>query len=180
MRRLFTITLAAFAVAGAVCTTAGCSITVKQPGKTADSSTSSKSSVTAKDGHISMPRPVLFETGKANILPESESILEDLRSFLEQNPQIKLVRIEGHTDNVGKPDNNLTLSGNRAKSVKTWLVNKGIASSRLVAVGFGDTKPIATNDSAQGREKNRRTDYVIVESGNPRDVDKTGGGTLFE
>ena len=75
------------------------------------------------------------------------------------------MRIEGHTDNVGQPAANLKLSGGRALAVKTWLTNKGIDAKRMIAIGFGDTKPVADNAKEEGRSQNRRTEFVVVEKG---------------
>ncbi|MCL2823994.1 MAG: OmpA family protein [Polyangiaceae bacterium] len=141
-----------------------------------------RSRVKNENGRLRLAGPVYFQTGKADIDPKSEATLEDLRLFLDENQQITKLRIEGHTDNVGQPVDNLKLSGDRAKAVRIWLVNRGIASSRLVSVGFGDTKPVAPNDTADNRDKNRRTEYVVVEVGGKpwRGADATGGGTVFE
>jgi outer membrane protein OmpA-like peptidoglycan-associated protein len=71
------------------------------------------------------------------------------------------IEIEGHTDNVGSQEHNLTLSENRAKEVYSFLVDKGIAATRMTYKGFGDSKPIASNDSETGRAENRRTAFRI-------------------
>ena len=141
----------------------------------------SRSRVKQSGDRLQLSGPIFFETGKANILPTSEATLEDLRLFLEEKSQITGLRIEGHTDSVGQPASNLTLSGERAKAVKTWLVNRGIASTRLISVGFGDTKPIADNNTEQGKSQNRRTDFVVVEVGGKawRGAERLGGGTEF-
>ncbi|MGH7329865.1 MAG: OmpA family protein, partial [Polyangiaceae bacterium] len=75
------------------------------------------------------------------------------------------VRVEGHTDNVGKPAFNKTLSKNRAQSVVTWLTKHGIDKTRLYAVGFGQEKPIADNSTADGKAENRRVEFHIEEQG---------------
>jgi len=134
-----------------------------------------------KGNKLQLPGAIHFETGKAAILPDSEGTLNDLKTYLDDNQQVTLLRIEGHTDNTGQSASNLALSGERAKSVRTWLVNKGIASSRLVAVGFGDTKPIADNNTAAGKEQNRRTEFTIVQVNGRayQGADRLGGGTEF-
>jgi len=71
-------------------------------------------------------------------------------------PQLE-IEIAGHTDNVGTAESNMTLSLNRAKSVRNYLISKGIDANRVSIQGYGDTQPIASNDSAEGRQKNRRT-----------------------
>ncbi|HPM04981.1 MAG TPA: OmpA family protein [Candidatus Cloacimonas sp.] len=105
---------------------------------------------------------ILFDTAKATIKPASIPILEQAFSALQSNPTVK-VRIVGHTDNVGSAASNLTLSRQRAESVMNWLINKGIAPERLSATGRGLTEPRATNDTAEGRQLNRRIDFEIVE-----------------
>lgn len=102
---------------------------------------------------------ILFDTGKDTIKPESVRELTEVVTLLSGNPALKL-RIEGHTDNVGKATENLTLSRKRAEAVKRWLVGKGIADARLESAGLGDTKPATSNDGEQGRAKNRRVELV--------------------
>ncbi|MFM2268815.1 MAG: hypothetical protein RL757_2256 [Bacteroidota bacterium] len=107
-------------------------------------------------------RNVFFETGSAALRPESETELMQLKDLLEKNPTIR-IRIQGHTDNVGSASSNLALSQARAKSVNDFLIGKGISSSRLAAKGFGETQPVATNDNPEGRQQNRRTEFVVIE-----------------
>ncbi|HQM08049.1 MAG TPA: OmpA family protein [Polyangiaceae bacterium] len=143
--------------------------------------TPTTSGVKQEGGKLKMPGAIVFEFSKATLLPESEPVLEQLKLFLEQKTQITLVRIEGHTDNVGQPAANLKLSGERALAVRTWLVNKGIDGKRLIAVGFGDLKPVADNKTDEGRAQNRRTEFIVVEVGNKPwlGADTTAGGTVF-
>jgi len=128
-----------------------------------------------------MPGAIVFETGKAIIKPESEPVLQQLKSFLDLKKQITLVRIEGHTDNVGNAKDNLKLSGDRALAVRTWLTGHTIDSKRLIAVGFGDTKPVADNKTEEGRGQNRRTEFVVVELNGKAfmGADPVAGGTVF-
>ena len=116
-----------------------------------------------ENGHLAIPGPVLFETGKAVLKPESDAVLDVVKQYLEAKPDITLLRIEGHTDNVGIAADNMKLSQDRSMAVAHWLVGKGIACKRLIAVGFGDTKPIADNKTPEGRESNRRTWFVNAE-----------------
>jgi outer membrane protein OmpA-like peptidoglycan-associated protein len=81
---------------------------------------------------------------------------------LDQNPDIE-VEIQGHTDNVGKHDYNITLSQSRADAVKKWLVNAGISSSRITTKGFAFDKPLATNDTPEGRQQNRRIEFLRIQ-----------------
>lgn len=106
---------------------------------------------------------VFFDTGKDVIQQRSFGILGQVASALRANPQITRIRVEGHTDNVGKPQENLDLSKRRAAAVKTFLVSQGIADSRLESEGYGDNRPSEPNVTKSGREKNRRVEFVIVE-----------------
>lgn len=101
---------------------------------------------------------IVFATGKSDITPESEALLEKAYNTLAQNPDI-MVEIHGHTDNTGKRATNTKLSQARADAVKTWLVKKGIAADRVGTKGFGPDKPIAPNTTKEGRSKNRRIEF---------------------
>jgi outer membrane protein OmpA-like peptidoglycan-associated protein len=81
---------------------------------------------------------------------------------LAANPQIASIRIEGHTDNVGRDDRNLDLSRRRAESVRRWLTEHGIAEGRMLAEGFGETRAIADNATPTGRQQNRRVEFHLV------------------
>jgi outer membrane protein OmpA-like peptidoglycan-associated protein len=103
---------------------------------------------------------IYFETDSFRILPASEPELKKLVLFLQNNPQLE-VEIQGHTDNTGRPEHNLTLSELRAKSVVDYLVVKQIERSRLHFKGFGETRPVATNETEEGKMLNRRTTVKI-------------------
>lgn len=103
-----------------------------------------------------------FETGKANLEPESYQVLDELVAFLNRKDDVK-IEIGGHTDNVGKPAANLALSMDRANAVRDYLVAKGISADRLTAKGYGMTVPIADNKTEEGRATNRRTEVKILE-----------------
>lgn len=105
-------------------------------------------------------RNIFFVTGSAKLSPKSNKALDEVAKILADDANLKL-SIEGHTDNVGKAEFNKTLSDNRANSVRTYLVNKGVDESRLVAQGFGLEKPIADNKTAAGRAKNRRVELKL-------------------
>jgi outer membrane protein OmpA-like peptidoglycan-associated protein len=96
-----------------------------------------------------------FETGKATIRPESFPRLDAVVEFMVHKKNAR-VEISGHTDNVGNPKDNKTLSEKRAQACRNYIVSKGIDKKRLDAVGFGDERPIAPNDTDEGRQKNRR------------------------
>ncbi len=110
-----------------------------------------------KDGFIALY--INFETGKSIIKAESTPIIEQIVEMLKQNPNLN-ISIEGHTDNVGTAPSNQTLSESRAKSVMNELVTKGISTTRLTSKGWGQTKPIADNNSESGRANNRRVEIV--------------------
>jgi len=106
---------------------------------------------------------VYFETNKAVIKPVSYGLLDDVAKTLNTYTDIKLIEVSGHTDNVGKDDANLKLSQARSEAVMKYLVTKGVDPTRLVARGYGETKPIDTNDTAEGRAKNRRVAFTILQ-----------------
>jgi OOP family OmpA-OmpF porin len=112
---------------------------------------------------IVISEQVLFETGTAAIRAESNGILGQVRSVLEQHPELVLVEIQGHTDATGSAELNRKLSRERAEAVMAWLVGRGIAKERLRAVGHGAGIPIADNELESGREKNRRVEFRIIE-----------------
>jgi OOP family OmpA-OmpF porin len=116
-----------------------------------------------ENGQLKLPGPVVFETGKAILKPESDVVLDMVRAYLEAKPQITLLRIEGHTDDQGIAADNQKLSELRSLAVAKWLITKGVACKRLHPVGFGQEKPIADNKTAEGREQNRRTAFVNAE-----------------
>jgi outer membrane protein OmpA-like peptidoglycan-associated protein len=103
---------------------------------------------------------LLFPTNSA-VLPDSVFELEILREFMTNKTNFS-VRIEGHTDSKGNKLANRRLSLKRAESVRQYLIKKGIAPTRIVAAGYGDTKPIASNQNDFGRRLNRRTEVVII------------------
>ena len=103
-------------------------------------------------------RGVNFESGSAAITPDSYSVLDQVVKSLKAYPEVR-VEIAGHTDNVGKDDYNLVLSQKRAESVKQYLVNAGLSADRLVAKGYGESTPIASNATPAGRADNRRIEF---------------------
>ena len=93
--------------------------------------------------------------------PESQVELSKIIQLLKDNPTLK-IQISGHTDNVGKPTDNLLLSNNRAKAVVNYLVNKKVPAQRLTFKGYGETKPVGDNKTDEGRAMNRRTEVKVV------------------
>lgn len=104
---------------------------------------------------------IFFDLGKSTLKPESKPSLDDLFNILQKNPIS--IELGGHSDSIGSAESNLQLSQERVNSVKNYLVNKGIAADRIVAVGYGEEKPVATNDTDEGRAKNRRVEVKIIE-----------------
>ena len=104
---------------------------------------------------------IFFETNKFQLDPKSQAELDKIVQLLNDNPTLK-IEISGYTDNVGKPSDNLSLSNSRAKSVVSYLIGKGIVSQRLVAKGYGETKPVADNTTEEGKAKNRRTELKVI------------------
>ena len=107
---------------------------------------------------------VHFETGKARIKSRSHKLLDNVAAVLGKHPEIKRIRVEGHTDDKGDDAFNKDLSQKRAESVRAYLVGKGIGEDRLEATGFGEEKPIAENTSSKGRAQNRRVEFNIVDA----------------
>lgn len=105
---------------------------------------------------------VEFDFGKSTLRPQSYQTLDDLVDYLKRKPKER-VEIGGHTDNVGTDAKNLLLSLERAKSIVSYLIAKGIDNDRLVAKGYGAEEPIEENNTEEGRQKNRRTEVKILE-----------------
>jgi outer membrane protein OmpA-like peptidoglycan-associated protein len=110
---------------------------------------------------IRILQKINFETAKAVIKPESYHIVDEVSAQLRAHPEVLKLRIEGHTDSVGSDAYNLKLSQDRA--VKAYIVAKKVEAGRLIAVGYGESKPIASNKTPFGRAQNRRVQFVILE-----------------
>lgn len=104
---------------------------------------------------------VLFATGNAQLKHSSYKALDELAEAMKAKPTME-IEIAGHTDNVGEKDANMKLSQERAESVRNYLISKGIASNRITAKGYGDTQPIADNNTDAGKAQNRRTEVKII------------------
>ena len=117
--------------------------------------------VEVKKDRIEIKQQVHFQSGKHRILPDSFGLLDQVVAVLKDNPAMR-ISIEGHTDSVGTEAFNMRLSQKRAEAVRAYLMQKGIAPDRLEAIGYGPTRPIASNKTAMGRGQNRRTEFRIV------------------
>ena len=104
---------------------------------------------------------IKYATNSAEITKASEHILDELITFLKENPKVR-IEIQGHTDNVGRMEDNMALSNDRAFTVRTYLEAHGIAAARLASKGFGPTNPVADNSTPEGRAENRRTTFIIT------------------
>lgn len=135
-------------------------LTVKSMQQEVTADASSIADELSKSGHIAL-YGIHFETAKATILPDSETVLAEVAKMLQQNRDVK-VSIEGHTDNVGSAAANQTLSEKRAQAVVAWLSSHGIEGSRLQAKGWGASKPVDDNATEDGRAKNRRVELVKI------------------
>jgi len=111
---------------------------------------------------IQLLEPIQFDTGKATIKPVSFPILDEVVALMKARMDVKIA-VHGHTDSVGSDASNLKLSKDRAASVMKYLVDHGISPERLQSEGFGETKPIESNDTAEGRLKNRRVEFKVVD-----------------
>jgi outer membrane protein OmpA-like peptidoglycan-associated protein len=114
-----------------------------------------------KFGEKVVLKNIFFETASFDLLPESRVELNKLVAFMNNNPKIR-IEIGGHTDNVGKHEDNQLLSENRAKAVKEYLVSNEIVETRIEYKGYAEVQPIDTNDSPEGRAKNRRTEFKVL------------------
>ena len=112
-------------------------------------------------GETFVLRNVFFDFDKSILKNESHIELDKLVAYLSSNQNLK-IEIGGHTDNQGNDDYNMNLSLQRAKSVYNYLISKGISADRMSYKGYGETKPIATNDTEEGRQLNRRTEFKVV------------------
>ncbi|MBX3189851.1 MAG: OmpA family protein [Labilithrix sp.] len=114
---------------------------------------------------ITLPDQIEFEFDEARIkqTPKTLAALEQLADVMKQNPQITKLRVEGHTDNVGRAKHNDKLSKARAEAVAKWLAQHDVDPSRVVTFGYGASRPLASNDTADGRAQNRRTEYYVHE-----------------
>ena len=124
----------------------------------------SEASAVSREGNllaVTFKGDVTFDTNSTEVRPGLHSEIDRVAGVLRQYPST-LVRVEGHTDSVGSDQYNMDLSIRRAMAVKNLLVQRGVAESRIDAVGYGKTMPVATNDTEAGRQRNRRVEIKIA------------------
>lgn len=119
--------------------------------------------VTVTADAIVITEKIMFEYDKAVIRPESFGLCDEIVDVIQKNPRIKKISIEGHTDGDGSAKYNKKLSQKRADAVMKYLTDKGIDAARLQSVGHGEDKPIGDNATDEGKEKNRRVEFLILE-----------------
>jgi outer membrane protein OmpA-like peptidoglycan-associated protein len=134
-----------------------------------------------EDERVYFEGKIVFDTAKSTIRPESRAVLSRLLAWLQDNPDVSRIRLEGHTDSRASEEYNQGLSERRAVAVADWLVDNGLDHTRLLAVAFGELRPLADNDSAVGRQENRRTSFHVAEVGGYRfrDEDPSNGGLVL-
>jgi outer membrane protein OmpA-like peptidoglycan-associated protein len=113
------------------------------------------------EGRITISEQVFFDTAKATIKPESFGLLEEVAFLVKQYPQIRMVRIEGHTDSRGSDEYNFSLSNDRAESVLEFLVQQGVERGRLNSIGYGERRPLDPRENDEAWALNRRVDFFI-------------------
>jgi outer membrane protein OmpA-like peptidoglycan-associated protein len=139
------------------CTAMG-KITFKEPEAAKD--TASDDLLNIQEGAAIVLKNIFFEYNKTNLLPASYPELDKVVSFIKETGA-KLIEISGHTDSDGADAYNKTLSQGRAKAVVNYLISKGIEAERLIAVGFGESRPVDTNLTVEGKSQNRRVEFLL-------------------
>jgi len=119
--------------------------------------------VEVRDDKIEIHEKIQFDYDKATIKEASFGLMNEIASVITKNPQIKRIRIEGHASSEGTPAHNKTLSDERARSVMKYLTEHSVSPGELTTIGFGIEHPIADNATEDGREKNRRVEFTILE-----------------
>ena len=131
-----------------------------EPGPPSNNGCPYKLIVVTKD-KIELKQKVYFDTDRATIKPVSFAMLDEIADVLVKNSTLE-VRIEGHTDSRSSLKHNMKLSQMRANSVRQYLVSRGVDPTKMMAVGYGPTRPLDDNRTAMGRENNRRVEFMIT------------------
>ncbi len=118
--------------------------------------------VSVKEESIDISERVQFKSGSADLLAESEKLLDEVADAMKEHPEILRIRVEGHTDSRAGSRFNRKLSRARARSVRTYLISQGVEGRRLVARGYGEKEPVDSNKTQEGRYKNRRVEFKIL------------------
>ena len=116
-----------------------------------------------KRGMVMTLSDVLFDTGAATLKPGADLALNRLGEFMRQNPEMKVI-VEGHTDSRGSDSFNQELSQRRGRSVSDALANRGITGDRVEVIGRGEAYPVASNDTSEGRQQNRRVEVIFSDT----------------
>ena len=124
-----------------------------------------KPNVVIKKKRITIRRKIHFAPGSEEIKSGSFGLMDEIADVILSHPELKLVEIQGHSDNKGSRKYNIRLSERRAKSVRQYLVDSGVEGTRLRAKGYGPLRPVAPNFTSQGRARNRRVEFHIIETG---------------
>jgi outer membrane protein OmpA-like peptidoglycan-associated protein len=125
--------------------------------------TPKKPLATVTETEIHIEEEIRFATDSADLVGESDKVLAAVKRILDEHPELRRIRVEGHTDAVGDPTYNDELSTRRAATVEAWLVSHGVAADRLESAGIGSKQPIDTNETEAGRAKNRRVVFKIID-----------------
>lgn len=136
--------------------------------------------ITVTDSKVEIDQKIAFQSWKAEILDESTSILDEIARVLQENPKITRIEIQGHTAEAPNRRRLMKLSKQRAEAVRAYLIQQGIDPQRLSAKGYGATRPIADNESPEGREQNRRVEFVILERSQHADMVANDDGSSDE
>ena len=110
---------------------------------------------------LQAPENITFDTNRADVKPQFRPVLDQLATSISQYPGT-VIRVEGHTDSTGSATYNQTLSENRAQSVRSYLMQRGVPGQRMEAIGYGFNRPLADNATAAGRAENRRVEVLII------------------
>ncbi len=134
-----------------------------EPGPAENQGCRRRQRVRIEQGRLEILEKVFFQTNRDRILRRSYPLLNNVAEVVLNHPEIELVRVEGHTDDRGADDYNMDLSRRRAQAVVDYLVRRGVPANRLRAEGFGETRPVASNETREGRARNRRVEFNIGE-----------------